>query len=348
MVAVLNGLSYLVRCNTRLFQHLRSVFSPLPLFLAPSTPGRFASNASSQPDVFDRSVKRKQRNRAALSPDCRQYEQLREEVAWQVSDRIYDINRKFPMALDFGCGRGYLGKHVDKEAVQTLVQCDMSEHMLASFDPDARDLNARVHCDEEGILPFNDNSFDLVASSMNMHWINDIPGTFREILRVLKPDGVFVCSMLGGDTLYELRGALLLAEQERLGGFSAHMSPLIDVRDVGGLLTGSGFTLTTVDLDELKINFPSSYELVQDLRGMGESNAALNRKGFISREVLLAVSGIYQAMYGNPDGSIPATFQLVHMVGWKPHTSQPQSLERGTAKYSLKDIPNLPKPCSST
>eukprot|EP00053_Salpingoeca_punica_P009599 m.86280 g.86280 ORF g.86280 m.86280 type:complete len:333 (-) comp15078_c0_seq1:137-1135(-) len=287
--------------------------------------------------VFDRNAKRLQRDRAANSPHVKQYEMLKDEMAFQISDRIADINRAFECGLDLGCGRGHLGKVLDTAVVKRLVQCDSSPSMLARMDDNARDRNHCVVCDEEQ-LPFEANTFDLVASSLSLHWVNNLPECLRQILRVLKPDGVFVGAMFGGDTLFELRCSLQLAEMERHGGFAPHVSPFAGMRDAGSLLQRAGFTLLTVDMDEITINFPSMFELLDDLQGMGESSAAINRPGVLRRDTIVAAAAIYKEMYGNPDGSIPATFQILHMVGWKPDPSQPKALKRGSAERSLKEI----------
>eukprot|EP00052_Salpingoeca_macrocollata_P009475 m.74690 g.74690 ORF g.74690 m.74690 type:complete len:236 (-) comp17121_c0_seq2:179-886(-) len=152
--------------------------------------------ASDQLRVFDRAAKRQQRNRAALRSQYPLACHLRDEIAWQLSDRVNDINRQFLSGLDLGCGTGLLGKHLDQELVKSLVQCDSAAHMLAKFHPQARDLHLRVECDEEA-LPFAPNTFDLVVSNLSLHWINDLPGTLQQVMKILKPDGVFIASLFG-------------------------------------------------------------------------------------------------------------------------------------------------------
>lgn len=188
---------------------------------------------------------------------------------------------------------------------------------------------------DEEALPFEENSLDAVMSSLSLHWVNDLPGALIQIQRALKPDGVFIGAMLGGDTLYELRlvvrsfglasplkfkivpmprTSLQLAEMERQGGLSARVSPMTDVRDVANLLSRANFNLTTVDMDEIRVNYPSMFELLADLQLMGETNAVLLRKPYLRRDTLLAASAIYNELYANEDGSVPATFQVLYMV----------------------------------
>jgi len=197
----------------------------------------------------------------------------------------------------------------------------------------------RVQGDEEdllGILPRN--SQEAIVSCLSLHWVNDLPGTLVQIKEALKPDGLFLGAMFGGDTLFELRSALQLAEVDREGGISPHVSPMTDIKDMSNLLGRAGFTLLTVDTDEVRVGYPSMWELIEDLKDMGEGNAIMGRRHFLHRDTLAAASAIYQELHGNKDGSIPATFQVIYMVGWKPSPTQPKPLERGSAQTSLKDI----------
>lgn len=118
-----------------------------------------------------------------------------------------------------------------------------------------------------GIWQFEENSLDMVMSSLSLHWVNNLPECFRAINRGLKPDGVFIASLFGGETLFELRSALQLAEMERKGGLSPHISPFTQIRDIGGLLNMAGFTMLTIDTDEVVVEYPSMFELMWDLKG---------------------------------------------------------------------------------
>ncbi|NXW52320.1 NDUF5 hydroxylase, partial [Nyctiprogne leucopyga] len=177
----------------------------------------------------------------------------------------------------------------------------------------------------------------------SLHWVNDLPRAFREIHQVLKPDGVFIGAVFGGDTLYELRCSLQLAELEREGGFSPHISPFTAVSDLGHLLSRAGFNTLTVDTDEIQVNYPGLFEVMEDLQGkyllcMGESNCSWNRKPLLHRETMLAAAAIYREMYGNSSGSVPATFQIYYMIGWKFHESQAKPAQRGSATVSFGDL----------
>lgn len=180
----------------------------------------------------------------------------------------------------------------------------------------------------------------MVVSSLSLHWVNDLPNCFKYIFNSLKPDGVFMASMFGGDTLFELRSALQLAELERKGGLSPHISPFVQVQDIGSLLNRAGFKLLTIDTDEMVIGYPSMFELMFDLKGMGENNAAFNRPLHLGRDVMVAAAAIYDELYKVENG-VKATFQFIHLVGWKPGPNQPKPLERGTANASFKDLGNI-------
>lgn len=224
-----------------------------------------------------------------------------------------------------------------------LVAAESSASLLyrdaeLPFDNELLRLTRHVLSDEE-LLPFEPASFDMVLSSLSLHWINDLPGVLAQINNVLKPDSPFIGAMLGGDTLFELRTSLQLAEQERRGGISPHVSPLADVRDVGGLLGRAGFQMLTVDVEDIVVDYPDTFALMQDLQAMGEGNAVLGREmGGIGRDVLLANEAIYRALHGNEDGTLPATFRIIHMIGWKEGANQPKPLKRGSGEISLKDV----------
>ncbi|KAM5163533.1 arginine-hydroxylase NDUFAF5, mitochondrial [Mantella aurantiaca] len=299
---------------------------------------RAASSSSTHSvfNVFDRSMKRKQKNWAALQNNAQEYDYLREEVGARIADRVFDVSRAFPFALDLGSGRGYVSHNLTKETVEKFVHADVSEVALKQ-SADSEIPTVKVVADEE-FLPFRNSTFDLVVSSLSLHWVNDLPRTFHEVHRVLKEDGVFIGAMFGGETLYELRCSLQLAELEREGGFSPHVSPFTAVNDLGNLLGRAGFNMLTVDTDEIQVHYPGMFELMKDLQGMGESNCAWNRRCLLHRDSMIAAAAIYREMYGEEDGSVPATFQIYYMIGWKPHESQAKPAKRGSATVSFGDL----------
>jgi len=193
--------------------------------------------------------------------------------------------------------------------------------------------------DEEKLLDtIPRNSQEAIVSCLSLHWVNDLPGVLVQIKEALKPDGVFIGAVLGGDTLFELRTSLQLAELEREGGISPHVSPMADSRDMSNLMSRAGFTLLTVDVDEVSIGYPTMWELLDDLRDMGENNAIIGRRHLLHRDTLAAASAIYKELHGQEDGTVPATFQVIYLIGWKPAPQQPKPLERGSGETNLKDI----------
>lgn len=296
-------------------------------------------------NVFDQKTKHLQRERAGCAPDVEVYDYLKNEIGYRLADRIFDIKRKFKLAADVGCSRGYVAKHVSPTSVEELILCDSNKKHLDSIETQDG-LKIRKQIINEENIEFEPDSLDLVISSLTLHWINDLPGAFKRILHGLKQDGVLIAAVFGGDTLFELRSSLQLAELERRGGLSPHISPFTHVRDIGGLLNRAGFTMLTIDTDEIIVSYPSMFELMCDLKGMAENNAAVNRTIHLNRETQFAAAAIYEELYGKYDPekdstSIPATFQVINMLGWKPHPKQPKPLERGTGQISLKELHRL-------
>ncbi|CZT45983.1 hypothetical protein WAI453_009910 [Rhynchosporium graminicola] len=308
--------------------------------------------------VFNRHTKYLQKERAAANTErSRQVDYLKDEVAMRLSERLLDINRHFDHVLDLGANSCNLARALtfpdpypdstkESEPISSrlskLTAVDSSRSTLYrdSDLPFNQEINlTREVLDDEERLPFEANTFDAVLSSLSMHWINDLPSLLAQINHILKPDAPFVAAMFGGDTLYELRTSLQLADQERRGGVSPHVSPLADVRDMGGLLQKAGFKMLTVDVDDIVVDYPDSFALMQDLQAMGESNAVLQREaGPIKRDVLLANEGIYRELHGNKDGSLPATFRMIYMIGWKEGPNQSKPLARGSGDINITDI----------
>lgn len=295
-------------------------------------------------NVFDRKAKFFQRERAAQLPNVSDFDYFKEEMGYRLADRVLDISRDIETAVDISCGRGFVTRHLTK--IKKLYALEMSPSTLeqCQMPPPEESISCEtVNFDEDNHrLPFPDNSISLVTSSLAAHWINNLPGFFSEVKRILKNDGVFIGSMFGGETLFELRCALQMAELEREGGFGSHISPFVEVQDLGSLLNRSGFNMLTIDSDEIVVKFPTIFQLMRDLKGMAENNATWTRKPHLHRDTLLAANAIYSELYGDRnDNSLPATFQVYFWIGWKPDISQPKPLKPQTSDISLKDIYKL-------
>lgn len=165
----------------------------------------------------------------AYSPDVALYDYIKDEVGFRLADRLFDVKREFAVAVDLGCNRGFVSKHIMADVVKRLHLCDISPTMLAQADG-TPGLQIERHVMDEERLRFEADSVDLVVSSLSLHWVNDLPGCFAQIKRCLRPDGVFIGALYGGETLFELRSALQLAEVERKGGIGPHISPFTQVK----------------------------------------------------------------------------------------------------------------------
>lgn len=277
--------------------------------------------------IFDRRAVRHHRDRAAASDAADDF--LRLEIAEQMAERLRDTGRNFRAVLDIGRGCGESVEHSVDEPSALLVRGDLAEGMLR------RRACPAVAFDDE-FLPFADGAFDLVLSRLVLHWVNDVPGALVQIRRSLRPDGLFIGALLGGDTLIELRDAFLGAESEVTGGASPRTSPMAAPPDAVALMQRAGFALPVVDVDTVTATYSDLLALMHDLRAMGETNAVLQRsRNFLRRDMLGAAADRYRAVHGGPDGRIPATFQIIWMTGWAPDDAQPRPLRPGSAGQRL-------------
>ncbi len=285
--------------------------------------------------VFDRDILKLRRDRAATR--AQDYNFLFAETAERLADRLDDTTRTFPMAVDLGCHSGELGPIIgNRGGIETLYQSDISTGYARNAQ--ANNGKTTLVADEE-FLPFAEGSLDLILSNLSLHWVNDLPGMLLQARRALKPDGLLLACMLGGDTLRDLREALMAAEAEEEGGVSPRVSPFVDVKDAGALLQRSGFALPVVDADDITIDYPDALKLMRDLSGMGESNLIAKRsKKFTKRSTLARAAAIYHERHAREDGRIHAKFQVIYLTAWAPDESQPKPLRRGSGQVSLVDF----------
>ena len=268
--------------------------------------------------VFDRQQVKRQRLRCA--PHFADYGFLFDWTIKQLEDRMDVVRRNFETCLQLGSrGRKFQSKQ--------------SEHVVT-----ADVAHADIICDEE-FLPFKDKSLDLIVSPLSLHTVNDLPGALIQINRALKPDGLFMGAMLGGETLYELRSCLAEAELELSGGVTPRIAPFADKPQAGALLQRAGFALPVIDSEIITVTYQSIFPLMHDLRFMGESNAIAERsKRFTRRSLFLRAGEIYTQKFSEADGRIRASFEIIFLLGWAAHDSQQQPLKRGSATARLADI----------
>ncbi|MCO5578727.1 hypothetical protein L7F22_032572 [Adiantum nelumboides] len=253
---------------------------------------------SEKVDIFDRMYKRRQRDRAAWLMGTE--DPLLDVVTENLLDRLEDCKRTFPTALNMGGAVMHVKKLLKgRGGVQKLTTMDMSHDMIKrsmELVPSSSKLENYYVVGDEEFLPFKKGSLDLIISALGMHWVNDLPSAMMQCQVALKPDGMFLAAMFGGETLRELRIACTVAQLEREGGISARISPLVQVQDAGNLLTAAGFALPTVDTDKYIMRYPSALELIEHLRSMGECNAISQRVKSLRKETALAAAAAYDAI----------------------------------------------------
>jgi SAM-dependent methyltransferase len=280
---------------------------------------------ATSPVIFDRQLLRARRRRAAaLGPATF----LLERVAEDFADRFATVLRRFELALDLGTPTDVMRRVLSASG-------KVGDIIVAGPVPDNADF--AVVADEEA-LPFKDASLDLVMSALALQFVNDLPGTLVQIRRALKPDGLFLAALAGGDTLIELRQVFAAAEAEIEDGISPRVIPFADLRELGALLQRAGFALPVTDVDRLTVRYASPLVLMHDLRRMGAANPLIGRQRRpLKRATLKRMMEIYGERFADADGRIRATFEIVWLSGWGPHESQQQPLKPGSAQRRLAD-----------
>jgi SAM-dependent methyltransferase len=275
------------------------------------------------PVIFDRTLLRARRARAAgLGPATF----LVDRVADDMAGRLAAVLRQFDIAADIG---------TPTDAVRRALAGRVGT--IVAADPRASGSAFAVAADEEA-LPFRDGSLDLAVSALALQFVNDLPGALVQIRRALKPDGLFLAAMIGGESLVELREAFAQAESEIEGGVSPRVAPFADLRDLGALLQRAGFALPVTDIDRVTVRYATPLALMHDLRRMGAANAlAERRRTPLRRATLRRLFEIYAERFADADGRIRATFEIVWLSGWAPHESQQKPLAPGSAKVRLAD-----------
>ncbi|MGH6936328.1 MAG: methyltransferase domain-containing protein [Methylocella sp.] len=289
------------------------------------------------PLIFDRRLARRRLARAVAAGA---QEFLLFRASEEVCERLSSIKRKFSAVLDAGTPSPWLAARLaDLLRPRLLVR-------MAPLAETAGDASLLRLLGDEESLPLAPERFDLAVSALCLQNLNDLPGALVQLRRVLKPDGLFLGCLLGGQSLHELRTALAVAETEIYGGTSPRVAPFADVRDMGGLLQRAGFALPVTDREPVTVRYASMFGLMADLRAMGAANALMARlrkpstRGFFSR-----AANIYAERYAEQGGRVRATFEMIFVSGWAPHESQQKPLAPGSAKMRLADALGI-KPAS--
>lgn len=235
---------------------------------------------------------------------------LQEEAITEVQERLIEVNRAFTAP-----------------AVVTGFPA-----LWAKTLPDALIVS------DEDMLALTPDTHDLVIHALSLHWANDPVGQLVQCRRALQPDGLFLGLMFGGQTLHELRACMAQAEAEVTGGLSPRVLPMGEIRDLGGLLQRAGFALPVADSFVRRVIYRDAMHLMQDLRAMGEGNALAARLRHPTRRtVMTRAATLYHEAHGHPDGTVPATFEMICLTGWAPSESQQKPLRPGSAAQRLAD-----------
>jgi SAM-dependent methyltransferase len=231
-------------------------------------------------------------------------------------DRLAAVKRRFVHAADIWTPGGGLAALAGFESFRRLASEDSPQE----------------------VLPLAPGSLDLAVSALALQFVDDLPGVLAQLRRALKPDGLLLAAMIGGDTLTELRQSFAAAEAECEGGVSPRVAPFADLRDVGGLLQRVGLALPVIDVDRVVVRYDNAFALMQDLRRMGATNILVERRRTPTRRTtMLRMAEIYAERFADADGRIRATFDVIWLSGWAPHESQQQPLRPGSARASLED-----------
>ena len=282
--------------------------------------------------IFDRDLLRRRRQRAAA--DAARHDFLLQRVADDIAERLSIVRREFALAANIGAHHGVLtDRLLALPSIGSMIETDT----VGAVIPSPQGRGTRIVADEEA-LPFAPESLDLVVSGLVLHHVNDLPGTLIQIRRALKPDGLFLGALLGGETLKELREAWLIAEDEVSGGASPRVAPFADVRDLGSLLQRAGFALPVADTDVVRVTYASPLDLMREIKAMGASNVLTARRRVpVTRKLLFRAAEIYAERFALADGRIPATFEIITLTAWVPHESQQKPLQPGSAKSRLAE-----------
>ena len=276
--------------------------------------GMASPSDNAAPKLFDRALLRARQDRARRGDPATF---LLDRVVEDMDDRLHAVLRDFSDAADIWTPDAVL-RNLPSGRFKSVTRISLDDS-------------------ESETLPLPPQSLDLAVSALALQFVNDLPGVLAQIRRALKPDGLLLAAMIGGDTLTELRQSFAAAEAECEGGVSPRVAPFADLRDVGALLQRAGFALPVTDVDSLVVRYDNAFALMQDLRRMGATNVMIERRRTPTlRATMLRMAQIYTQRFADPDGRIRATFDVIWLSGWAPHESQQKPLKPGSAKVSLE------------
>ena len=279
-------------------------------------------------NLFDTAQLKRQLQRA--QPQWTSADFLYQHMAKALQDRLMDIKRSLPVVLEISPVQAVI-----TSALQDAKQIIHHDHMALWHG-----WGALTHIlDPDLPLPFTTQQYDAIIILGNAHWIQDLPGFLIQVKQALKPDGVMLMAMIGGNSLHELREAIIVTEERLCSGYSPRISPFVSLYDMASLMQRAGYALPVVDHDILTVTYTGLRPLVSDLRAMGQTNAVqARRKTILPKNFWPQVEAYYIAQYSLPDGRLPVTVEMLYCLGWSPDASQPQPLKRGSGVVSLTEI----------
>jgi SAM-dependent methyltransferase len=276
--------------------------------------------ASGAENIFDRELYLTRLNRTKPNrPDI-----LSNSIATELAERLDPITREFNRACLIA---------IDPEPIAAAIRASGKVKNLVVLEPPASE-----------ILPLTANAFDAIFDILDLHLVNDVPGRLIQLRRALIPDGLLMACLFAGQTLNELRQSWLEAEDLVTGGVSPRVAPMIDVREMGGLLQRADLALPVVDLDRTIVRYPDAIALIHEIRSLGLSNVMTGRsRKPVTRNLLGEAISIYQQKFSDDDGRIRATIEVAWATAWSPHESQQKPLKPGSAKFRLADALKVPE-----
>lgn len=272
-------------------------------------------------DVFDHRQVRRAFSRAAGSYGAAAG--LQREIESRLLESLDYLGDREPTRIvDLGSGPGTAAVELRRRWPKARVfAMDVALPMLRQvapkrgWNPLQRPID-RV-CADARALPLADGSVDLIFSNLCLQWVEDIDGLLAGFRRVLRPDGMLLCSTFGPDTLHELREAFAAADQ------AAHVSPFASIADFGDALMRAGFRDPVLDRDVEVHRHPDMGDLMRGLRDIGATNAlASRRRALTGRGRFQAARAAYE-QWRDGDGLLPATWETITAMAWAPGHGQP-------------------------
>lgn len=221
--------------------------------------------------------------------------------AKELAERLIFFKINPNKILDIGCGTGTLSNLVSEQYPKAnLIRLDWSKRMLLSAEHSNQKLCV---CADAVQLPFANQQFDMVISNAMLQWCNDLGQQFQEIRRIIKPDGLFMFTTFGPDTLKEWRDTWLIA-----GSLHQHTNTFVDMHDIADILMYAGFSDPVVDRESLTITHKTLDEVTQSIKGVGSKTTVNGRsKGLTGKKLWQG----FKKHYPQQRNGYPLTWEII-------------------------------------